>query len=136
MADPKILVIDDDPDLVESIKIALEANGFQVETAENGTEGLKKIKAAAPDLIVMDVMMDTITEGFQLSQKLKNPDPKSEYKAYTQIPILMLTGISQKMNMTFSPAKDEDFLPVEAFVEKPVKLDSLINKIKQMLQAG
>src|SRR6056297_654174 len=136
MADPKILVIDDDPDLVEGIKIALEANGFQVETAENGTEGLEKIKAAAPDLIVMDVMMDTITEGFQLSQKLKNPDPKSEYKAYAQIPILMLTGIPQKMNMTFSPEKDEDFLPVEAFIEKPIKLDSLIDKIKQMLLTG
>ncbi|HMA87023.1 MAG TPA: response regulator [Desulfosalsimonadaceae bacterium] len=136
MADKKILVIDDDPDLVEGIKIALEANGFQVATAENGTEGLEKIKSAPPDLIVMDVMMDTITEGFQISQKLKNPDPKSEYKPYAQIPILMLTGISKKMNMEFSPEKDEDFLPVEAFIEKPVKLNALIEKIKQMLQKG
>jgi len=134
MADAKILVIDDDPDLVEGMKIALEANGFQVETAENGTEGLEKIKTVAPDLIVMDVMMDTITEGFQVSQKIKSPDPKSEYKPYAHIPILMLTGISQKMNMDFSPEKDEDFLPVEAFIEKPVKLDALIEKIKKMLQ--
>lgn len=136
MADAKILVIDDDPDLVEGMKIALEANGFQVETAENGTQGLEKVKSTSPDLIVLDVMMDTITEGFQISQQLKSRDPKSEYKAYAHIPILMLTGISQKMDMTFSPEKDEDYLPVEAFIEKPVKLDILIKKINQMLQTG
>ena len=131
----KILIIDDDPDLVEGFKIMLEANGYEVETADNGTEGLEKIKALHPDLIVLDVMMDTITEGFQVSQKLRSPDPRSEYKGTSSIPILMLSGISKKMDMTFSPEKDEGYLPVDAFVEKPIRLEALLAKVRELLKS-
>jgi len=78
MEKPKVIVIDDDPDMVESIRITLEANDYEVCSAENGTEGLKLIKEIHPDLIILDVMMDTITEGFQVSYQLRSQDPKSE----------------------------------------------------------
>jgi len=133
MEKPKVLVIDDDPDLVESIRITLEANNYEVYRAENGTEGLRLVKEIHPDLIVLDVMMDTITEGFQVSYQLRSRDPQSEYKEYSDIPIIMLTGISQKMHMKFSTETDEDFLPVNEFIEKPIRLEALLEKVKKLV---
>ena len=130
----KILVIDDDPDLVESMRITLEANDFEVHSAQNGSEGLALVKKIHPDLIILDVMMDSITEGFQISRQLRSPDPKSEYRAYSNIPILMLTGVSQKMHMKFSPQEDGDYLPVDEFVDKPIRLEFLVEKIKKLIQ--
>jgi len=130
----KILVIDDDPDLVESMRITLEANDFEVHSAQNGNEGLALVKRIHPDLIILDVMMDSITEGFQVSQQLRSPDPQSEYRAYSNIPILMLTGVSQKMHMKFSPHDDGDYLPVDEFVDKPIRLEFLLEKIKKLIR--
>ena len=135
MEKPKILIIDDDPDLVESIRITLEANDYQVFSAGNGTEGLKMVKEVNPDLIILDVMMDSITEGFQVSQKLRSRDPQSEFKDYLQTPILMVTAVSQKMNMKFSPEEDGDYLPVNEFVEKPIRLEALLEKISKLIQS-
>jgi len=134
MEKPKVLVIDDDPDLVESIRITLEANNYEVYSAENGTEGLRLVKEIHPDLIVLDVMMDTITEGFQVSYQLRSRDPQSEYKEYSDIPIIMLTGISQKMHMKFSTETDEDFLPVNEFIEKPIRLEALLARVKKLIK--
>lgn len=134
MEKPKILVIDDDPDFVEGIRIALEANNYEAYIAENGTEGLKLITKIHPDLIILDVMMDTLTEGFQVSYKLRSRDPQSEYAAHSNIPILMLTAVSQKMHMKFSLQADEDYLPVDEFVEKPFRIEALLEKIRKLIQ--
>ncbi len=136
MDKPKILIIDDDPDLVESMQITLEANDYQVESAYNGTEGLRLVKEINPDLIILDVMMDSITEGFQVSYQLRSRDPQSEYRAYSNIPILMVTGISQKMHMKFSPEADEDYLPVDEFVEKPIQFEALLEKVERLIKKG
>jgi len=134
MEKPKVLVIDDDLDLVEGIRITLEANNYEVLSAKNGTEGLRLIKEIHPDLIILDVMMDTVTEGFQVSYQLRSRDPQSEYREYSHIPILMLTGISQKTDMKFSPEADEDYLPVEEFMEKPIRFEALLEKVKKLIQ--
>ena len=136
MEKQKILIVDDDPDLVESMRITLEANDYQVFSAGNGTEGLRLIKETFPDLIILDVMMDSITEGFQVSQQLRSRDPQSEYRAYSKIPILMLTGISEKMHMKFSPEEDEDYLPVDEFIEKPIRFEALLEKVKKLIKKG
>jgi CheY-like chemotaxis protein len=136
MDKPKILIIDDDPDLVESMQITLEANDYQVESAYNGTEGLRLVKEINPDLIILDVMMDSITEGFQVSYQLRSQDPQSPYRDYSNIPILMVTGVSQKMHMKFSPEADEDYLPVDEMVEKPIRLDTLLEKVKKLIKKG
>jgi CheY-like chemotaxis protein len=133
MEEAKILIVDDDPDIVEALKMTLEAHHYQVYTAANGTEGLRQVKAVTPDLIILDVMMDSITEGFQVSYQLRNPDPKSEYTPYSKIPILMLTAIVEKKHMKFSTKTDGDFLPVDDFVEKPIRSQVLLEKIKKML---
>jgi len=133
MDKPKILIIDDDADAVDLIRIALEANNYDVFSAGNGTEGLKLVKEIRPDLIILDVMMDTATEGFQVSYQLRSNDPKSEYREFSQTPIIMMTGVSQQLHMKFSPKQDGDYLPVDEFLEKPVRVDSLLEKIKKLL---
>ena len=127
----KILVIDDDQDIVTSARLCLEAVGHEVIEAHNGTEGLEKILAIHPDLIILDVMMDTTTEGFQLTLQLRNPDPTSAYKDYREIPILMLTSIHSTTPLRFSPT--EDYLPVEEFVDKPIDPDELVQKVGALL---
>ena len=134
MEEPKILIVDDDPDIVEALKMTLEASHYKVYTAANGTEGLKQVKAVNPNLIILDVMMDTITEGFQVTYQLRNPDSKSEYAPYSKIPILMLTAIVEKKRMKFSTQADGDFLPVDDFVEKPIRPQVLLEKVKKLLK--
>jgi len=134
MKNPKILVVDDDPDIVETTKIALEANSYQVFTAASGAECLNIIKKVDPDLIILDVMMDTITEGFQVSYQLRNPNPKSEYAKYAKTPILMLTGIGEKTKMKFSSETDGEYLPVDDYVEKPIQSPVLLEKVRKLLK--
>ena len=132
MANEKILVIDDDPDLVEVIRLILEADGYQVFGAINGAQGLRQVKEINPDLIILDVMMDYTTEGFQVSLALRNPDPASEYAAYRDIPILMLTAIHSTTPLRFTP--EEDYLPVDDFVEKPLEPAELVAKVEALLE--
>jgi adenylate cyclase len=134
MDKPKILLVDDDPDVVELMRITLEANRYQFYRAATGPEGLKMVKEISPDLIILDVMMDTTTAGFQVSYQLRSNDPKSEYREFSHIPIIMMTGISQKMHMKFSPDQDGDYLPVDEFLEKPVRVDPLLEKIRKLLK--
>jgi CheY-like chemotaxis protein len=127
----KILVIDDDPDIVLSVRMALEAVNHEVISAPNGKEGVEMIKSEKPDLIILDVMMDTKTEGFQLALKLHNPDPTSDFYKFKDIPILMLTAIHSTTPLRFEP--DIDYLPVELFVDKPIDPDDLVNKVDWLL---
>jgi CheY-like chemotaxis protein len=127
----KILVIDDDPDIVLSVRTTLETAGHQVIDAPNGREGLEKIRADTPDLIILDVMMDTSTEGFQLALRLRNPDPTSDLAEFGRIPILMLTAIHSTTPLRFEP--DIDYLPVELFVDKPIDPDDLLKKVEWVL---
>jgi CheY-like chemotaxis protein len=133
MRKAKIVTIDDDPDVLDVLRIALEANNYEVHAASSGAEGLKVVKQVRPDLIILDVMMDTVTEGFHVSYELRSQDPKSEYHEFSKIPIIMLTAISQKMGMKFSPEKDGEYLPIDEFVEKPIRIESLLEKVKKLL---
>jgi len=127
----KILIIDDDPDIVLAVRMCLEGKGYEVIEASSGSEGIEKIKSQKPDLIILDVMMETKTEGFQLALKLRSQDPTSEYIQYKNIPILMLTAIHSTTPLKFEP--DIDYLPVEIFVDKPIDPDDLTGKVEWLL---
>jgi len=131
MANEKILIIDDDDDLVHALRLPLEAAGYKIFRAGSGTEGLQKVKEVGPDLIILDAMMDTMTDGFHVSLSLRSPDPRSEYKAYSQVPILMLTSIHSATSLRFGP--DQSYLPVDAFIEKPIEPAELLKKVRQHL---
>jgi len=129
---PKILVIEDDADMVEAVRMPLEASGYEVYAAATGEEGLQKVKEVEPDLIILDVMMETTTAGFQVSLQLRSPDPASEYAAYRDIPILMLTAIHTTTSLRFGP--DEAYLPVDDFVEKPLTPGTLLAKVRALTE--
>ena len=132
MANERILIIDDDDDLVLAMRLPLEAAGYKVARAAHFEEGLKKVKEVKPDLIILDVMMDSTTAGFQVSLTVRSPDPKSEYAAYSKIPILMLTAIHQTTPMRFGP--DQEYLPVDAFLEKPIEPSKLLEQVRRYLK--
>src|SRR5574340_1001706 len=125
----KVLIIDDDDDVVITMRLPLEAHGYQVFRAADSREGLQKVKEVNPDIILLDVMMDSITAGFQLSLTLRNPDPASEYAAYRKIPIVMITAIHTTTSLRFAP--DKASLPVDAFVEKPIEPDVLLHTVRE-----
>ena len=131
MANERILVVDDDPDLVEVMRLTLEDAGYRVHSAASGAEGLEKVKEIDPDLIILDVMMDYTTEGFHVTLQLRSPDPDSEYAPYSKIPILMLTALHSTTSLRFTP--DEDYLPVDDFVEKPLEPGALLEKVEKAL---
>jgi CheY-like chemotaxis protein len=129
----KILIIDDDFDIVEAMRMTLEAHGYEVETAYTGEDGLRRVKEVNPDLIILDVMMEDDTAGFKVSWALRNTDPKSEFSQHRGIPLLMITSISEKKGMRFDPKTDGDFLPVDEFIAKPVMPKVLLEKVETLL---
>ncbi len=131
MANERVLIIDDDDDLVLAMRLPLEAAGYRVFRAATSEEGLRKVKEIDPDLILLDVMMDTTTAGIQLSLALRNPNPASEYAAFREIPILMITAIHATTPLRFAP--DHEYLPVDAFIEKPIEPDVLLARVREHL---
>lgn len=128
-----ILIIDDDFDIVEAMKMTLETRGYEVFTAFAGSEGLNRVKEVSPDLIILDVIMEDDTAGFKVSWALRSADPKSEYAAYQRTPLLMITSIAEKKGMKFDPKTDGDFLPVDEFISKPVSPKQLLEKVQTLL---
>ncbi|MFC1764135.1 response regulator [Planctomycetota bacterium] len=128
MAKAKIVVTDDDPEIRDTMQALLETRGYTVITAANREEGMEAIKRERPNLAILDVMMETWEDGFEMSREIKkNPELKD-------IPILMLTGIQEKTGIEVkSAAGDPDWLPVDAFLEKPVKPSKLLSQIEELL---
>jgi CheY-like chemotaxis protein len=125
----KILIIDDDPDIVESMKVVLESKNYAVSIAKSGEEGLRALKKEnKPDLIILDVMMESMDKGFDVARNLKGD------QNYRNIPILMLTAIKERIGLGFEKeAGDPDWLPVDDYCEKPLKADELISKVEALL---
>lgn len=126
----KVLVVDDDLDLVASIEAFLTARGFAVTTANNGKEAYARIVADSPDLIVLDVMMDYEEEGMVLASALKTDGPTRD------IPILMLSGFNVQQDVrekVLASLMGQD-LPAETFMEKPVRLADLAARIDLLLE--
>ena len=118
-----ILVIDDDPDILEASSLILKANGYNVFTANNPDDGYKLVVEKEPDLIILDVMMIEPDDGFFLAEKLRREN--------INIPILMYTSISKTVGMKFGTTQ---LVPVDEFVEKPISPEELINKVRTLLK--
>lgn len=125
----RILIIDDDPDVVLALRMPLESAGYEVKDAHSQATGLQAVNDFKPDLIILDVMMDTHTAGFQLALKLHGPDADDEHK---RIPILMVTAVHQTTPLRFGP--DEDYLPVDGFIDKPIDPKALVQEIEKLLK--
>ena len=117
----KILIVDDEADIIEILQFVLEAQGYECITAMDGEEGLKLAKELLPDLIILDVMMPKIN-GYKISRLLKY-DAK-----YKNIPILMITARSQEEDKNIGEETG-----VDEYITKPFKVDYVLEKVKSYL---
>jgi CheY-like chemotaxis protein len=123
--EPKsILLVDDDAVFVEAVAIVLESR-YAVRTASNGTEAMDKIAEQQPDLIILDVMMDYISEGFDVARELRSSDDTKS------IPIIMLTGVDQMYN--YRMEVDESWVPCDRYLEKPVVPEKLLAEVEALI---
>jgi DNA-binding response OmpR family regulator len=124
----KILIIDDDVDLLASTKLFLESKNYIVETAINSKIGLGTLKTFHPDLIILDIMMDTNLEGFNFLNELKSDDNLKE------TPIIMSTGMAKSIGVNMRAAiEDIDSLPRTKFIDKSGDWEELLEAIKELL---
>lgn len=125
MSVKKVLLVDDDVDLVAVNRAVLESHGYAVEAAHNGPAGLRIARELHPDLIVLDVMMGTHSEGFDLARNLKK-DP-----ILRSVPLIMVTAVNDTVPFRFEP--DPESLPVDRFLEKPVPPERLLREVEAAL---
>jgi CheY-like chemotaxis protein len=123
----RILVVDDDNAFVESVTAVLEGDGHTITAAHNGADGFRMAKKDKPDLMILDVMMTNDSEGFEVARKL-HEDAETK-----NMPVVMITGIRKAKGLPFGFEPDADWLPVNAVLEKPVKPEVLLKKIKETL---
>ncbi len=125
----RILVVDDDRDLVASVKVFLEARGYAVDTAYSGIEAREQLERRRPDLVVLDIMMDYDTDGFNVAYKLRD-EPETE-----RIPVIIMSGFTKELETKthiFEPMMYREW-PAAKFFEKPVKLADLADAIGGLL---
>ncbi|MBD3345584.1 MAG: response regulator [Chitinivibrionales bacterium] len=122
-----ILLVDDDVAFVHSVIDLLEAEGYRILSAHNGTDGMALAKKEKPDLVMLDVMMDYNTEGFEVSRELK------KHCSLNAVPVVLVTGICREMNLPFRFEADDKFLPVNKIVEKPVAPKKLLELVATLL---
>jgi DNA-binding response OmpR family regulator len=122
-----IMVVDDDPDLVESVSMKLESNNFSVTKAYDGVEALEKIKADRPALIILDVMMPR-KNGYELCDELKKSD---EYK---DIVVVLLTAVADSVPSTNYTHMDGKTTLADDYIPKPIDLDKLMEIVKDNLE--
>jgi len=121
----KVLLIDDDVDLVEMYSLVLRHRGHDVQCAYTAAEARKVLRAGPPDLVVLDVMMESQTAGFELAREI--------HKLYPELPVIMPSGVHQATGVPFRFEPDEDWLPVVKFMDKPVVPEALVDEIEAIL---
>lgn len=125
----KIVIADDDQDIRDSVASILETQEYEVIAASDRAEAMDKIRQEKPDLAILDVMMSSYSDGFEMSRELKS-DPD-----FKDMPILLLTGVKQATGIDFeSTAGDKTWCPVDAFLNKPVDPATLISEVGKLIK--
>ncbi len=125
MPSAKILVVDDDPDFVEIMRTILEAHDYAVITAANGNQALVQVAAHHPDLMILDIMMSTVLDGLDVSQKLSE-DPDARF-----MPVIMVSSIAETPYAHVFPMEEQPHM--DAWLSKPVDPKTLLNKVAEFL---
>jgi DNA-binding response OmpR family regulator len=121
---PKILIVDDDPDIVDAGRLVLEREGYEVEGAPNRADGMKRLEELKPDLLILDVMMEEPDDGLRMAREIR--------KNGNTVPIIMLTSVNAAMGLNID--KDGEIVPVDEFQPKPVEPQTLVAKVKKLLE--
>jgi two-component system alkaline phosphatase synthesis response regulator PhoP len=127
MEKKKILLVDDDADFTEAVRLLLESRSYEVTAANDGKEGLKKVQTEEPNLIILDVMMPEM-DGYQVCAKLK-ADPK-----YRQIPILLLTAVGEAISTTSYTKEMGMRIEADDYIPKPVEPVEIVERVEKLLR--
>ena len=131
MADKaKILIIDDDEDYLASTRALLEGEGYEVAEAVSGREGLKAARAQRPDLIVLDIMMESPIEGYTVVQALKHCDESGDA---AEIPVVMVSSVQEDPSTLFPMAGEMPLITPDAYFSKPLEIPKFLETVRQML---
>ncbi|HHP7233302.1 MAG TPA: response regulator transcription factor [Desulfobacterales bacterium] len=122
----RILVVDDEPDFASLVQGNLEKEGFLVEVAYNGVEGLEKVQANRPDAIVLDVMMPE-KDGYAVCKELKGND------SLCDIPIILLTAVASHVTSTRYTHADGMATEADDYIAKPASAEEITRSIKRLL---
>ncbi len=125
----KILVVDDDPDVLEAIGIVLQSNGYEVVTARNVIEELYKLKNKKPDMMILDLLMPRM-DGFEVCKELKDP----RRAKYANIPIIILSSVREEASRRRYELETGLQLDVDDYVEKPIESNILLERVKRILK--
>jgi DNA-binding response OmpR family regulator len=125
----KILVVDDDPDILDAVALILESQGYEVVTARDGIEGLANLKAEQPDLMILDLMMPKM-DGFAVCKELQDP----RWSKYKDIPILILTSVREEASRRRYELETGLELDVDDYVEKPMSPDVLLKRVSTLIK--
>jgi CheY-like chemotaxis protein len=121
-----ILIVDDDPDVREAVKIILETQPYELTFASNGEECLEQVKKSRPDLIILDLLMPK-KDGFEVIKELRG------YQSYPRIPILVLTVVKKEAAGRRYELETALRMDVDDYIEKPIQPDDLIDRVKRIL---
>lgn len=125
----KILVVDDDPDILDATTMILESQGYQVVTARDGIEGLAVLKAENPDLMILDLMMPKM-DGFGVCKELQDP----RWSKHKSTPILILTSVREEASRRRYELETGLELDVDDYIEKPMSPDLLISRVNNLIK--
>ena len=124
----KILVVDDDPDILDAVTMILESQGYKVVTARDGIEGLAMLKAEQPDLMILDLMMPKM-DGFAVCKELQDP----RWSKHKDIPILILTSVREDASRRRYELETGLELNVDDYLEKPMAPDILLKRVSTLI---
>lgn len=127
MAQKKILVIDDDPDVGEALRLMLEPAGYQLRVCATGSAGMAALRADPPELILLDIMLASPSEGFHIAYDVRQDD------RFAAIPIILISSISETMGIDFERELGTDYVPVERFLSKPLQATTVLAAVKDTL---
>lgn len=127
----KILIVDDDPDILTAIGAVLEARDYEVVTAPDGEEGLVKLRDYKPDLMILDLLMPKM-DGFAVCKELKDP----RRAKYSKIPILILTSVKEEASRRRYELETGLAMDVDDYVEKPIDPYTLLERVEKLLKRG
>ena len=125
MLPAKVLVVDDDPDFVEIMRTILESHDYTVITPSNGQDALARVKADHPDLMLLDIMMSTVLDGLNVSEKLAQ-DPEARY-----MPVIMVSSIADTPHARLFPMEEQPHM--DAWLSKPVDPRTLLSKVAELI---
>ena len=125
----KILVVDDDPDILDALTMILESRGYQVCTARDGIEGLANLKAERPDLMILDLLMPKM-DGFAVCKELQDP----RWSKSKDMPILILTSVREDASRRRYELETGLELNVDDYVEKPISPDILLQRVERLIK--